>query len=74
MNPFDSFQLAEGFEAEANALLGNEATAKIMALIEMLRTNPHMRHFEVRVPLPETKEDRMLIHTFVREKLPFLDS
>lgn len=33
-----------------------------------------MRHFEVKVPLPESKEDRMKIHDFVREHLPFLDS
>ena len=73
-NPFETFELKPHFQEESILLLGLEATDQLLHLVDLLKENPNMRHFEVKVPLPESKEDRMKIHDFVREHLPFLDS
>lgn len=66
--------MGEDVKKIGETLLGVETVQKIEEYLDLLRENDSICNFSVKIPLPENRDDRVLIHKFVRENLPFMES
>ncbi|CAK62665.1 unnamed protein product (macronuclear) [Paramecium tetraurelia] len=72
--PFANLTLSEEFLQQSTQLFGQEVTEQFKQFVEKVKTTGKCVQFETKVPLPESKEDRIKVHQLIRQNIPILES